>query len=146
MQQKKYERKILLINPKFQFSFMKHSLLMTLVVLITFYLFKVYIVWEIKDIAFATGIPKSHDLIGLLNDRSYVIDMSFIVLAINVAFFILAWALWVSHRVAGPIHRIRNEIKKIIDGQALQRISIRDHDYFHDLKDSVNLLIEYFRK
>ncbi|MBH47589.1 MAG: hypothetical protein CME71_05415 [Halobacteriovorax sp.] len=144
--EKKYSRKILLVNPSFQFSFMKHSALMTLVVLTTFYLFKVYIFWEFKSIAIGTGIPEDHDLITLLSDRSYVVDMSFIIIAANIVLFMLGWALWVSHRVAGPIHRIRNEIKKIIDGQPLQRIGVRDHDYFHELKDSVNLLIEYFRR
>lgn len=144
--EQKYSRKILLVNPAFQFSFMKHSLLMTFVVLLTFYLFKVYIFWEFKEIALATGIPENHDLISLLSDRSYVVDMSFLIIAANITLFMLGWALWVSHRVAGPIHRIRNEIKKIIDGQPLQRIGVRDHDYFHELKDSVNLLIEYFRR
>lgn len=146
MHRKDYERKILLVNPKFQFSFMKHSLLMTAVVLTTFYLFKIYIFWEIKDTAFATGIPHGHDFVGLLDDRSFVVDMSFLFLGVNVVFFIIGWSLWLSHRVAGPVHRIRNEIKKIVDGQPLQRIGIRDQDYFHELKDSVNLLIEYFRK
>jgi len=146
VQEQEYERKILLVNPKFQFSFMKHSMLMTAIVLITFYLFKIYIFWEIKDTAFATGIPHNHDFISLIDDRSFVVDMSFLILAVNIVLFMLGWSLWVSHRVAGPIHRIRNEIKKIIDGQPLQRIGIRDHDYFHDLKDSVNLLIEYFRR
>ncbi len=102
--------------------------------------------WELKDIAIATGIDANHDFISLMYDRSYVIDLSFIILALNIALFMIGWALWVSHKVAGPIHRIRNEIKKIIDGQALHRINIRDHDYFHELKDSVNLLIEYFRR
>jgi len=125
---------------------MKHSALMTIVVLGIFYIFKLYMFWELKDIALSTGIPADHDFISLIYDRSYVIDLSFIVLALNIALFMVGWALWVSHKVAGPIHRIRNEIKKIIDGQALHRINIRDHDYFHELKDSVNLLIEYFRR
>tara|TARA_R110002049_G_C8883689_1_gene540156 strand:+ start:111 stop:548 length:438 start_codon:yes stop_codon:yes gene_type:complete len=142
----KYSRKILLVNPKFQFSFMKHSILMTVAALATFYLFKVYMFWELKDIALSTGISPDHDFISLIDNRNYVIDMSFVVLAIVVGFLMTGWALWVSHKVAGPIHRIRNEIKKIIDGQPLQRINVRDHDYFHDLKDSVNLLIEYFRR
>ncbi len=144
--QEKYSRKILLVNPSFQFSFMRHSILMTIVALTIFYIFKIYIFWELKDIALSTGISPDHDFISLIDNRNYVIDLSFVVLAANLGLMMLGWALWVSHKVAGPIHRIRNEIKKIIDGQSINRINIRDHDYFHELKDSVNLLIEYFRR
>ena len=102
--------------------------------------------WEIKDIAYATGIPYDHAFISRIDQRSFVVDLSFFVLSLSIIFLILGWALWVSHRVAGPIYRIRNEIKKIIDGQPLQRIGIRDHDYFHELKESLNLLIDYFKR
>lgn len=143
---KKFKRSIILVNPKFQFSFIKHSFFMTLFVLITFYLFKIYIFWEIKDIAYETGVPHAHDFVKILDQRSFIIDISFLILAINVICMIAAWGLWLSHRVAGPIYRIRNEVKKIVEGRPLSRINIRDHDYFHDLKDSINLLIEHFRR
>lgn len=142
----KHERKILLVNPRFQFSFMSHTLLMTILVLLTVYVFKIYMLWDLKDAAINAGIPTSHEFISMIEHRSIMVDVGFIILSVLLIVFMLGWTLWVSHRVAGPIHRIRNEIKKIIDGQPLQRIGIRDHDYFHELKESVNLLIEYFRR
>lgn len=141
-----FKRRILLIDPKFQFSFMKHSFFMTVLVLGIVYFFKIYIMWQIKDAAYQTGIPHNHEFISMLDERSFVIDVTFSLVAIYVLGLITAWGLWLSHRVAGPVYRIRNEIKKIVEGEPLNRISIRDHDYFHDLKDSINLLIERFKR
>jgi len=142
----KYERKILLVNPSFQFSFMSQTLLMTLVVLFVVYMFKVFMMWDLRRVALESGIAENSEFMRVLDYRSITSDIGFAVLAVILTIVMLGWTLWVSHRVAGPIHRIRNEIKKIIDGQPLQRIGIRDHDYFHELKESVNLLIEYFRR
>ncbi len=67
------------------------------------------------------------------------------------AVFLLAALLLVhtiifSHRIAGPLERIRGELKKIGDGNLTVQVRIRKHDYLHEQVGSVNSMVEGLRK
>jgi hypothetical protein len=63
-----------------------------------------------------------------------------IVFAILVPFF--AWdALKLSHRVAGPIYRLRQTIRTIIAGQPVRRVKLRDGDHLTEVAEDVNEML-----
>lgn len=45
-----------------------------------------------------------------------------------------------SHRVVGPIHRIRNEMKTLADGGGLNEVRFRDGDHWNELANEFNRL------
>lgn len=51
-----------------------------------------------------------------------------------------------SHRIAGPLDRIRGELKKIGDGNLSVHVRIRKNDYLHDQVASVNEMVEGLRE
>ncbi len=50
-----------------------------------------------------------------------------------------------SHRIAGPLERIRGELKKIGDGNLTVHVKVRKHDYLHEQVGSVNEMVEALR-
>ena len=68
---------------------------------------------------------------------------------INNAFIMLVIAVigvFYSHRIAGPVYRIKADIEKVLAGDKDVRIVLRKSDKLHDLSDSVNLLLEELQK
>jgi len=51
-----------------------------------------------------------------------------------------------SHRIAGPLDRIRGELKKIGEGNLSVHVRIRKNDYLHDQVASVNEMVEGLRE
>ena len=46
------------------------------------------------------------------------------------------------NRVTGPIRRLRGEIRKLRDGQALRTLRLRDGDHWNGLADDFNKLVD----
>jgi len=54
--------------------------------------------------------------------------------------------LFYSHRIAGPIYRIRMDIEKVLAGEKDIRIVLRKKDSLKEIADSINQLIERLRE
>ncbi len=51
-------------------------------------------------------------------------------------------ALTLSNRFAGPVFRIRNELRKYNQGEGTAKLELRREDFWHDLADEFNTLTE----
>lgn len=68
-----------------------------------------------------------------------------IVLAIGIpAIFLLLywWGLILSHRMAGPIERLKKELDRVLKGDYSHRISVRKHDELKPFVDDINKILE----
>lgn len=59
-----------------------------------------------------------------------------------LAVLIFIFAIFVSHRIAGPIYRIKSVIRTIGEGKLDTRIYLRKTDELHDLADELNKMQE----
>ena len=146
MSQQKRQLKNFLINPKYQAKYIfwltgtGFALILVLLGLIYFY------------------VKENYDLLILHSPmteeaRQFLIEevKTLIVLVVGGSTFFLVTVfflgVYLSHRVAGPIYRIRNSIEELINGHAKQdRITLRPKDEFQDLADSLNRLIYHLKK
>lgn len=64
------------------------------------------------------------------------------ILLMMIAFlpFALNDAVRFSNRFAGPIYRMRCELKRFENRQPMNRIKFRKRDFWHDLADSMNMV------
>ena len=53
--------------------------------------------------------------------------------------------LFVTHRIAGPIFRLKKGIRDIADGHLNEKIHLRSKDEFHDVAEELNALAARFR-
>ena len=54
-----------------------------------------------------------------------------------LAYFVVGEIL-LSHRIAGPVHRIRTHLKAVIDQKSPPALKFRRHDYLKDLAEDIN--------
>lgn len=59
--------------------------------------------------------------------------------------FILFDMLRTSHRIAGPLVRLRREMSRLADGEPVQPLAFRNEDYWHELADEFNRIAELQR-
>ena len=52
--------------------------------------------------------------------------------------FVLYDALKITHRIAGPIYRLRKAMGKILAGETVGAVRFRDGDYFHEIAEEFN--------
>ncbi|MBI4375194.1 MAG: hypothetical protein HY549_01970 [Elusimicrobia bacterium] len=63
-----------------------------------------------------------------------------IALALNLAISLFA-GLYYSHRLAGPIYRIRRALQEAQEGKPVPPIVLRKNDQFKDLAEDINRLL-----
>lgn len=62
--------------------------------------------------------------------------------SIGIICLIAAWSIIVTHRIAGPIYRIEQDLKRVLQGENIDPIHLRRGDEFQELVKLLNQLIE----
>ena len=77
------------------------------------------------------------NLVPVIDRINNVLAMTLPVLAL-----IILWcALVISHRFAGPVERLENDLDKILSGDLRHRIRLRKNDDLKGVADRVNALV-----
>jgi sensor histidine kinase YesM len=137
-----HRRSIFLINKGFQlrFAFYVCSWLIALCLaypLLIFNLFDYFMRYLVLDPlgpAVATLEKTRVELLWLLALMQIVI--------LSLTFLI---SIFMSHRIAGPLYKLRQFLAKAKDGDLSQVLSFRKGDYFQELAKDYNELVESFR-
>ena len=75
---------------------------------------------------------------------SLMVRLGIIVVLMVSAFSILGFVL--THRIAGPIWKLRRELDRILKGEDIRSIKFRKDDEFQDLPHLINKLVENYKK
>jgi signal transduction histidine kinase len=75
------------------------------------------------------------ELTEILMTRLLVI----VVLMVGTFMFL---GLVLTHRIAGPMYRLRTELSKMLQGKEISKIQFRKDDEFQDLSQLINQLVE----
>jgi hypothetical protein len=136
--QKKIKRRFqnYLINEKMQltltFQFMIISLIFT--VLIGMLMF--FVIWPVVRIY----IPPALISVMIQQLISKLYSTSFILLLIIAGFSIIF-----THRIAGPVYHLEKTLDKLIEGEDVNLIHLRDGDELQGLASKINQVILYMR-
>ncbi len=144
--EKVYHRKKLLINPRFQLSFLKYVLGIAGVTLAIFYAAKVYFFYQTREYITSMGIPPEHMIFDFLGSQSRVMDWIFGGAAVIESFFLAVMGLRISHRVAGPVYRVTQDMQALARGEPARKIRFRKGDYFPELADAYNEQLDAHHK
>lgn len=131
-------RKIYLINPKFQYQISSYaSVLVFLTGLI--YPFTVYILLSAISANFALKNPEialyyseKRDLLILL------------LIGLHIGFCVLTFfcCIFFSHRIAGPLYKLQKHLRAIREGLSPGKLFFRKGDYFQEIADDLNDTVE----
>lgn len=136
--------KNLIINPRVQFKliavFSGVFFLTVSTLYSTIYLF----FWRFHEKAINVGIPEGHVFFKFLYEQKHNLDMLFVALIIVNFFVLILVGIVISHRIAGPIEKLKNHLETIHD--EAEDFRLRENDFFSDISPVVNKLRERFKR
>jgi len=147
------KRSIVLINPTFQLKF---SLFVSVVVLIssiiypyTIYQFVEIVLQEVAKLQAASGsaaITKTvlaPETIEAIRSKALIALIVYQFAFIGIIFIV---CIFQSHKIAGPVYKLRKSLKSIRDGAPLDKIYFRKGDNFIELADDYNQTLDYLQE
>lgn len=137
-------RKKLLINPKFQWEILTYFTIMNLMVLSVIYIVNIYALYQAGS-SLDVGADPSQFL-NYLRMHQQKFNITFFIGALFTTALIYILGFNISNKIAGPVYKIEKSIDAIINGQVAEKISFRKGDYFPELAEKVNQLIEFYEK
>jgi methyl-accepting chemotaxis protein len=139
---KSNRRKVFLVNPKFQLTMLGVFLGATILSLLAMYLGNNYIFAEFSKKGLEAGLPSDHIYFVFLHNLEYLFSTIYLVATISTVLFFTIIGLVVTHRIAGPIYRLTQHMKKSKNEDKVTKILFRKGDYFPELTDAFNHMIE----
>jgi hypothetical protein len=134
------EIKNYLINPPFQLKLLGYFAVLFVITTLSLYSTLYLFFWRFKEKALKVGIPEGHVFFEYLTYQQSDMEQLFIGLAALNLFLLLAAGLILSHRIAGPIHKLKRHLRK--EASPSEPFKLRENDFFRELEPIVNDLKE----
>jgi len=128
---RRYRRSFRIIRPRFQFKFILSFLGISALGLLLQYLVFARLMSEV-----ALGLPSDSALMldDLARQLTQVLLVSFgLLLPITIVIGVL-----VTHRIAGPLHRLETHLRAVIDGKTRDDCRLRSGDELQELCELIN--------
>lgn len=130
------------VNRKFQLQFIALVFAPIILSAVIMYASKEFMYREKVAFGQQLGLPADHGYYELLkyheNIESQVILFSFFASAL----IFLAWSLFISHRIAGPIYRVTETLKNAKPNEGLKPVHFRPSDFFQEMPQALNEFLE----
>lgn len=138
-----YRRSIFLINRKFQFRFAVYFCL-GLLALSFIYPVIIYNLFEFFFMRYQVDTAPGA-LVSKIQETQH--QVIWFLIAFQITFLGLCFlvGLFISHRIAGPIYKLRQFFLKAKDGDLVSKLEFREKDYFQDLPVSYNEMMASIR-
>ncbi len=129
-----YKRSIFLVNPGFQLSF---SLIVCSIIFIS------SLVYPIILLDFFTEIMKRFpDLQANMQLAQQDLMIFLGIIQLIFISFVFIMFIFLTHKIAGPMHKLKNHLSNIRQGQPITPLTFRNGDHFHDVAEEVSLFLE----
>ncbi len=139
-------RQTLLIEPEFQKSFLKFTLLTALGVGAIFYISFEIFLSRLVERGRLLRLAPDHSYFQFIEEQARFMQIIFGITAVISTAFIVFMGLYLSHRVAGPIYRLKTYLKNARIGVDALPLEFRQKDYFKDLSEALNKFIQSSRQ
>lgn len=139
-------RKVYLINPKFQLKFAVYLCLMAAFVISIYYMANWYFLNSFIEKGQDVGLPSNHIYFQFIADQARFMHIIFAVSSFCAFFALTVIGIWLSHRVAGPLHRLHKHMVKVTKGGKLTKVKFRKKDYFPEIAKAYNLQVDALEK
>lgn len=133
-----YKRSVFLINPRFQYKF---SFILISFVLLSTIIYP-FVIFDLFERIIQLQPDKAADVAGARNDLLVVLA----VVEAVILGFLFIFSIFVSHKIAGPMYKLKNHLRALREGAELKPLFFRNGDYFKDVAEEVNLTLEYFKE
>lgn len=141
MENRRYKRRILIVDKKFQYKYVAIILLIMIATVVFVSMATFYVVWDKVLIAFENVPEASRKLADIMAQSARV---SMIPLGILTVLF-SAMGVFYSHKIAGPVYRIKKVAEDLAAGNLNVDVRFRKGDEMQELADVLNKAIANLR-
>ena len=138
------DRRTLLVNRRFQWSAIAKINLLVLLLMGGVFYFTQQSLHRLER-----SIEAAHGEGGLLTQvRQEERSLATMVIGMGAAFALALTlgTLVVSHRIAGPMYKMRQHFLRMADEGHLEELEFRETDYFHEVPEAFNAVIARLRR
>lgn len=134
--------KSLLINKEFQLTFIiLNGVLLTLLTL--GYALAIYLFFDnFFTLGLENGLSEDHIFFQFISKQRTDIFIFFTITYISSLILFLYISFKISHKVAGPLYRLNEHLKEVVETGSLKEIKFRKGDYFMEIQDNFNKMVE----
>lgn len=135
-----YKRSTFLINKRFQlrFAFFVCSWIFALSMVYPLIIYNIF-EYFFHMLSAPVAQPISPEKVKQVESQVLMI-LGLLQLLFLVVTFLLS--IFISHRIAGPLYKLRKAIEDVRKGNLDQRITFRKSDHFTELQDSFNEMVQ----
>src|SRR5210317_1449252 len=126
---KKDNRKTLLVNPHFQFRFIGLIVFAVSMVIFIFYLSEVFFFKEMIKKGINANLAEDHIYFELIHSQKIFMNKVFLTTGIIVFIFLTIFGFLLSHRIAGPLHKLNKALEEMAKEKKISKISFRENDF-----------------
>jgi len=129
-------RKVLLINPRFQLTFLGFTAALAGLVIATIYGANFYFFTKFYRLGVELKLPTDHVFFQFLHQQKNTMMTVFGVTSAVVFVTLTVLGLVFSHRIAGPLYRMQRHLQETAGRP--KPVQFRKRDFFPELADAYN--------
>lgn len=136
-----YKRANFLINKKFQlkFAFFVCSWIFALSMVYPIIIYNIF-EYFMKIAQAPGGSPITPERVKSIENQILMILGVLQLLFLGITFML---SIFLSHRIAGPLYKLKRALEEVGRGNFDQRISFRKNDHFMEMQDTFNDMIQH---
>lgn len=139
-------RKAYLVNPDFQLKLIGYALFIALLTIGVFYLSNLYFFWKLIEVGKNSKFSPDHPFFMFIGEQKRLMNSVFLVTALISLGTLIVAGVFLSHRIAGPIYRLKIYLNAIVADQHFRELKFRKGDFFADLAESINQTLALYQK
>lgn len=126
-------RKVILIDPQFQMHFIITNIVIALLVAVSIFGSSIYFSFKMKKMGIEAGLASDSIFFKLIDQQSLYLGQIVTIVLILVTILIVVYGLLMSHKIAGPVHNIKSNLRDRIQKNQHSPFKLRKGDFFQDL-------------
>jgi hypothetical protein len=131
-----------LVYPQFQYAL----LLANIIVNLMLFSFLAYRIQHFFNTLLSTGksigLSEDHIYFRFIHNQRGLLLKEFLICLVVSLFFSSLFTLKISHKLAGPLIRLRNHLKETAENGTYRSLTFRKGDYFDDFPENLNKAFE----
>jgi hypothetical protein len=136
-----------LVMPAFQLKFMSYIICFAVFGIAVLYASNYFYFERLLTQGQELGLPPDHVYFEFVANQKSLLNMTFFSVSVIVFGGLIIAGLALSHKIAGPVYRIQSYLKAIRrEGEPVRKLKFRDGDFFPEVADLVNGLVEHYEK
>jgi methyl-accepting chemotaxis protein len=131
-------RRIWIVNRPFQAKVVMYGFTIGGATLLATFAALKFFFWRCEQILIGQGLPFDHPIYNFVQQQERYLAFIFMVASLVSISFATWLGVTLSHRVAGPLHRMRRHLLEAASGRAPKELKFRENDYFKELAEAYN--------